>query len=185
MTRSAGLRAVLLLMLCLSGNARAQSTWSGFANVEVHGTLLNGTPGAPLLDINSGWAVRGGVRRGSWGTFLQVEQSLWRGTEYGAHMVPGALNLGIGSELRFANGLVRSSLALGPSLLLFDTQLDKAGHIGVFLDARPLGLRWRLSPHFTLGLDPLSFAIVAPVLSGIPLVRVQYRTTLVMEFDFP
>ncbi|WNG57573.1 hypothetical protein F0U59_24530 [Archangium gephyra] len=185
MTRSTGLRAVLLLMLCLSGTARAQSTWSSFAHVEVHGTLLNGAPGAPLLDINSGWAVRGGVRRGGWGSFLQVEQSLWRGTEYGAHMVPGALNLGIGSELRFANGLVRSSLTLGPSLLLFDTQLDKAGHLGVFLDARPLGLRWRLSPHFTLGVDPLSFAIVAPVLSGIPLVRVQYRTTLLMEFDFP
>lgn len=185
MTRTTGPRAVLLLLLCLSGAANAQSSWSRYADVEVHGTLLNGTPSAPLLGVNSGWAVRGGVLHSGWGAFLQVEQSLWQGTEYGARMVPGALSLGVGGELRFADGLVRSSLAVGPSLLLFDTQIDKAGHVGVFLDVRPLGLRWPLGRHVTLGLDPLSFAIVAPVLSGIPLVRVQYRTTLGMEFHFP
>jgi hypothetical protein len=175
--------ALVLSLLCAAGAARAQPSWRRHVDVAFHGALLNSAAQSPLLGIHMGWAVSTGVLLGDWGAFLQLEQSLWRGTEYGATVVPGTLNLGLGSEWRFANGLIRSSVTLGPSLLLFDTRIDKAGHLGVFLEARPLGLRWRLGPRFTLGLDPLSLAIVAPVLTGIPLVRVQYRTTLALEFD--
>jgi hypothetical protein len=50
-----------------------------------------------------------------------------------------------------------------------------------FLDFRPVGVRWRVGPKVTLGLEPLHFALVAPVLTGIPLLDVQYRTTVYLE----
>ena len=66
----------------------------------------------------------------------------------------------------------------------FNTQLDSAGGVGMFLDLRPIGIKWDVKRHFRLGLDPLSFAMVAPVLDGIPLVQIQYRTTFWMEGRF-
>jgi hypothetical protein len=171
--------------VCFSGLAHASSEWRRHVAVEGYGSLLSGAERSPLLGLNAGWIVRGGASSGKWGGFLHVEQNLWLGTEYGTGVVPGALNLGVGGELRFADGLMRSSLAAGPSVLLFDTQLDKAGKVGAFFEIRPLGLRWELSRVLVLGFDPLSFAVVAPVLSGIPLVRAQYRSALLLEVALP
>ncbi|WPB79610.1 hypothetical protein KYC5002_10695 [Archangium violaceum] len=179
------LAPVLGALFSFSGLAHASSGWHGHLAVEGYGSLLSGSESSPLLGLNAGWAVRAGASSGRWGAFLHVEQNLWRGTEYGATTVPGALNVGLGAELRFADGRIRSSATLGPSLLLFDTPLDEAGKVGVFAELRPLGLRWAVSRHLQLGLDPLSFAVAAPVLSGIPLVRVQYRTTLSLEVLLP
>ncbi len=183
-------RSILLSLaiggaLCFSGPAQASPEWRRHVAVEGYGSLLSGAERSPLLGPNAGWIVRAGASSGKWGGYLHVEQNLWLGTEYGAAVVPGALNLGVGAEIRFADGLIRSSLAAGPSVLLFDTQLDAAGKVGVFFELRPLGLRWELSRHLRLGLDPLSLAVVAPVLSGIPLVRAQYRSAVLLEVVLP
>ncbi len=171
--------------LCFSRLAHASPPeWRGHVAVEGFGSLLSDADESPLLGVNAGWIVRAAASSGDWGGFLHVEQNLWRGTEYGSGLVPGALNFGVGGEHRFADGLLRSSLAVGPSVLLFDTQLDRAGKVGVFFEVRPLGLRWELSRYLRLGFDPLSFAVVAPVLSGIPLVRAQYRSSLALEVVF-
>lgn len=172
----------LLLLLLVSTCARAERLVT--LDVESHGTFFNTGSGVPLIGFNFGWAVRGGARFGAWGAFVHAEQSLWQGTEYAAHVVPGTFNAALGAEHRFARGLVRSSLALGVSVLLFDTPIDRRGTAGLFVDVRPLGLRWQLDRNFGIGVDPISLAIAAPVLSGIPLVRVQFRTTLVLEVTF-
>ena len=79
---------------------------------------------------------------------------------------------------------MRTSLALGTSILAFDTVLDDAGEVGLFIDFRPVGLRWAVHRLLAVGLDPISFAVVAPALGGIPLIYTQYRTELYLEMAF-
>lgn len=153
-----------------------------YAQFEGHLSLLSDLVGRSLLAGTFGYAGRGGWRFGPWGVFVQVEHNLWVTSELEQDVVTGALNVGVGGELVYADGFVRTSLALGPSVLVFDTALDEAGSTGVFLDLRPVGLRWALDPQWTLGFDPLGFSLVAPVLEGIPLVQVTYRTGLYLEW---
>ena len=42
-------------------------------------------------------------------------------------------------------------------------------------------LSFRYNDHVALQLDPLSFAMVAPVLGGIPLIQLEYRTSFTTE----
>lgn len=163
--------------------------WSGaHAGAEVHASLLTDATDKALLSGTYGWALRGGWRfprpTGAWGLFLHLEQNLWLASELGTEVVEGAFQIGVGGELIYADGFVRTALAAGPSILAFDTALDPAGTMGFFLDLRPVGLRWSAGTNLVLGLDPISFAMVAPVLSGIPLVNVEYRSTFTGEWTF-
>jgi len=155
-----------------------------FAVVEVHASLLSDVTDWSTLAGTFGYAFKGGYRWSSWGVFVQLEHNLWLSTEMGNDVVDGAVNIGIGGEFVYADGFVRTSLTLGPSILAFDTILDKAGTTGIFLDVRPVGLRWAVHEYLVIGLDPISFSIVAPVLGGIPLVNIQYRTTVYLEGAF-
>lgn len=152
--------------------------------VEGHGALLSGAQRQPLVDPSLGWGVRLGLgARDGWGVFAQLEQNIWIPTQ-SLTPFPGVLNAGLGVERRFAGGLMRSSLAVGTSTLLFDTALDQVGDTGLYLDVRPLGLRWSPARDLVIGFDPLSLVVAAPVMTGLPLVRVQYRTTLSTEVRF-
>jgi hypothetical protein len=155
-----------------------------FAVVETHASLLSDVTDWSALAGTFGYAFKGGYRWSGWGVFLQLEHNLWLSTEMGKEVVDGAVNIGIGGEFVYADGFVRTSLALGPSILAFDTILDQAGTTGIFLDVRPVGLRWAVHEYLVIGLDPVSFAMVAPVLGGIPLVNIQYRTTVYLEGAF-
>ena len=96
----------------------------------------------------------------------------------------GALNIGLGAEYRFLNDRVRTGMALGVSRLMFQTALDEKGSKGVFLELIPLGIRWPLEGDWTIRFDPVSISVVAPVLSGIPLILLQYRHTAAVEWSF-
>lgn len=85
-------------------------------------------------------------------------------------------NVGIGGEYRFAHDFLSTSIALGPSILLFETPLDDAGQVGIFVDVRPTALRFRPIDSwefFVLKFEPLTFTVVMPVLTGIPLVQIE------------
>jgi hypothetical protein len=153
-----------------------------FAAVEVHGSLLSDVPNRSLATATAGYGARAGVRGTRWGAFLQLEQNAWRGMEAAKGFDAGALNIALGGELHFADGRCRTALGLGTSTLLFRTVLDAPGTTGLFVDVRPVGLRWELPRGFTLQFDPLTVAIVAPVLGGIPLVQLEYRTLLSVEW---
>jgi hypothetical protein len=172
------LSGAALLGLILATEA---SAWHGRVALEGHGALLNSGARGPLANVNFGYGLRGGLEQERWGLFAHVEQSAWLGTELGGGVVPGVLNIGVGVEHRFAGGLIRSSVTVGPSVLLFATALDPAGSVGVFIDLRPLGLRWALDSRLTLGFDPLNVALLAPVLTGFPLLRTQFRSAVVIE----
>ncbi len=55
----------------------------------------------------------------------------------------GVLNAGIGGEYLYANGFVKTAVALGPSILITGTDLDEVGQTGFFFEIRPAGLRWQ------------------------------------------
>ena len=156
----------------------------GFVQFEGHLSALSDATDRALLAGTFGVAARAGWRWSDWGAFFQLEHNMWLSTELTQEVVQGAVNIGIGAEYTFAEGFCRTSLSVGPSILAFDTVLDDAGAIGFFLDARLLGLRWTPHERIVLGLDPIAFAIVAPVLDGIPLVNVEYKTVLYVETAF-
>ncbi len=170
----------LLLLLALPAQAQHQ----GFVAAEGHASILSDAKDTSTLASTFGWQLRGGWRWGRWGGFVQVEQNMWLSSEVSSELVDGAWNVGVGGELLSADGFVRTAIAAGPSILAFDTTLDGAGSTGFFLDARPVGLRWRPHPELVLGMDPITFAAVAPVLDGIPLARLQYRSVFYGEFGF-
>ena len=49
---------------------------------------------------------------------------------------------------------------------------------------RPLGYAWPLGHDLTVGVVPLSLTLSVPVLTGIPLVSIQFRTTVFAERAF-
>jgi hypothetical protein len=182
---------LFVLLVASNGNASEPKSptkkvgLSGpFVSVEGHASILSNVANWSFLAGSFGYGVRGGYRFKNIGVFAQFEHNLWVATEFDREVVQGAFNIGIGGEVIYANGFVRTSLAIGPSILAFDTYLDEAGTTGIFVDFRPVGLRWPVHKYLIVGLDPITFAFVAPVLGGIPLMYTQYRTMLYLEAVF-
>lgn len=155
--------------------------WRFVGAVSLHGSLLSSVAGRSTLDLTYGAALRAGVRRGSNQLTFVVDYSGWQSLEDRSVITFGALNLAAEYTRTFFGDVVAMSLAAGPSILLTDSILDDAGSVGLYIELRPAGFRWRFK-HVNIGLDPLSFTVVAPVLGALPLVRVQYRTTVSVEF---
>ncbi|HNU68819.1 MAG TPA: hypothetical protein PKG82_06675 [Myxococcota bacterium] len=153
-----------------------------FVVVDVHASLLSDAEDRKPLGDSFGYAVKAGWRFGRLGVFASFEHNLWIRSELKSGVSAGVANIGIGLEVNYLHGYARTSLAIGPSVLLFDTGIDQAGSTGFFMDLRPIGLRWPITRFFALTLDPISFALVAPALDRVPLVTVQFRTTVGFEF---
>jgi hypothetical protein len=155
-----------------------------FAQFELHGSVLNDAPERSFLNGAFGYGFKGGYRYRGLGAFAFVEHDLWLASEMEMKVVNGVFNYGLGLDLIHGAGYVRSALALGLSTLVYDTALDKAGTTGLFVDVHPVGLRFAIHDRLVLGFDPLTFTLVAPQLSGIPLVKIEYRTTVYAEALF-
>ena len=189
-----GLALTLLSVCAFTGTARADDElvalredgrlYGWFAAVGAHASILSDTRDRGLLSGRFGYGARGGYRHAGYGGFLAVEHNMWLTTENDIEVVQGAVNIGFGFEATYARGFVRTSFSVGPSILAFDTALDDAGTTGVFFDLHPVGLRWTVHKNLVIGLDPIGFALIMPVLDGIPLIDVQYRTDLYLEGVF-
>jgi hypothetical protein len=158
---------------------------------------LQADVGATLLQrratATSGWRVANAAAIGAsfghrWGlldAFLRGEADHWsEAREDGSRDQVMALNVGPGVGLTYAKDRIRSSLAAGLSVLVVPTDIDPSGSLGVFLDLRPIVVRWPLYARTWIGVCPLSFSLTAPVLTGIPLVQVEYRTSIQGEWAF-
>ena len=155
-----------------------------FVRLELHYSILTELADRSDLVPAFGYGFKGGYRWGFVGAFLQFEQDFWIATEFDVRVTQGAYNIAVGVDFTYFEGRAHSSIAFGPSILAFDTPLDNRGSVGWFLDLRPIGVQWDVHRFVRLGLDPLSFAIVAPSLDGVPLVQVEYRTTFYLETPF-
>lgn len=155
------------------------------AGIEGHFSLLSDAPERSFINVTSGYALHGGYRFGRWGVLAQVERNYWLPTELSNDLKPGALNIGVGVEWFAVQDRVRVSVTAGPSILWFDTALDTKGSVGLFVDLRPAGLRWSFPHQVALVFDPLSLAIVAPVLGSPGILQLEYRTVLGVEMVLP
>lgn len=92
------------------------------------------------------------------------------------------LDLGVTGHLNLLDAHARSALGFGPSILLRGADVDSLTSApGLFVDLRPLGVRFPLGARTALVLDPLGVLVLAPRLSATPLVDVQFNTTLSVE----
>jgi hypothetical protein len=117
--------------------------------------------------------------------FFQGELNGWRDRrDDGSIDLTLALNLGVGLGLDHAGGHLRSTVVGGTSLLLLPDDVDSAPSAGLFVDLRPVAFLWPVGSSLDVGLVPLSLVVALPVLTGIPLVSLQYRTTVFLEAGF-
>jgi hypothetical protein len=153
----------------------------GFGAAEAGGSWVTAAVDRSAHSLTGHYGVRAGVRVRQWGVALRLEQTFWRTPERARVFVQSAINLAVGVDHLYAAGRLRSGVDVGVSVLARDNAIDAAGKTGLFLDVRPVGVRWRLGELVTVGFEPLHLALVAPVLRGIPLLDVQFRSTLYVE----
>ena len=155
-----------------------------YVALEINTSSLSDLDDQPMVAGTFAYHLRAGYRWKRFGAFVMAEHSLWRRSDLDNVVTAGVVNLALGGEALYAGGLVRSSLALGTSILAFDAVLDPAGTAGVFIDIRPIGLRWAFHEHMAFGFDPVSLTIANPVIHEPRIVRVLYRSSIWIEAWF-
>lgn len=154
-----------------------------FGGVEMGSALLTATVDGSLRSTTGTLGLRGGYRTSEWGYYLTLEESIWQTQAKGNDThVEVATNFGAGFEAFHFGGAARTAFTLGLSLLSRGNEINDAGELGFYFDVRPVAVRWALTEELTLTADPVHMVVMLPVLSGIPLVEVQYRTTIAIEF---
>ncbi len=180
--RSLSRSGAALLLSLLAGRAAA-GPWSG--QVDLASTLLSRPKGSLQLARAQALGVAISRQSGDLRLFLRAEANGWRDPrDDGSHDFTLTANIGLGLDFSYAGGRLRSGLAAGTSLLLVPDDVDQAPQAGLFVDLRPLAILWPLAPDLHIGLVPLSLVVALPVLTGIPLVCLQYRTTVLLERPF-
>ncbi len=127
--------------------------------------------------------VAAGRRFTRWGVFAAVELDQTFDFTLDTRRLD-VMTFGLGGEFLNFIGHVRSSLTLGATVLLSETEIDEAGEVGWFIDLRPGALRWGFGDNLTLEFSPLTFDVIAPVIEGIPLLVFSYMTGVGVEWSF-
>jgi MYXO-CTERM domain-containing protein len=119
-----------------------------------------------------------------WTFGLDGEWNPWI-TINNARVGNGVINLYGTAMLRFPLAYesfnLRAGLSLGTSYLLMNLYGAPSGSLGLYAGVSPAGLEWKLSRTFVLVVNPLSFSLPVPQLSGVPLTYPQYRTSVALE----
>ena len=174
----------MLTMLIVQDRAFANEK-QYFVSGDIGFSIFGETGNRENLFRSLSQATRGGLRWGQWGVYAHVEPVGWVAAEgIDSETWTSALNLGFGGEYLYADGYLKTSLTVGPSIMLKGTKIDQPGDTGFFIDIRPAGFRWSLSGALIVGLEPLALSVTAPALGGIPLVEFAYRTNLSIEYMF-
>ncbi|MEM9068282.1 MAG: hypothetical protein AAGE52_07235 [Myxococcota bacterium] len=172
---------------------RALADASTRANVRTDGLVLGLDFGSAFLTATADGSSRSlslqygfhiGYRYNDWTILFYAEHGLWRAPELGGQAWQHAANIGIGFERFYVSAFLRTMLIAGTSILLRSNDLDDRGEVGIFVDLRPLGIHWQFSDRGAFVLDLLHFAFVAPVLTGIPLADIQFRSSVGVEARF-
>jgi hypothetical protein len=154
---------------------------SGYAQLEAFGSLLNDAVGGSNITASLGYCGRAGWRRGMIGFFAEFSRDHWLMTEVGTELTQGVLGLGVGAEMLFADGRLRTSAAGGSSTLLFDTAFHDKGTTGFYIDLRPVSLRFQAAAWLVIEIAPIGFTLVSPANGELAIRRIEYRTTFTLE----
>ncbi len=177
---------VLLALICHSTRGVAHDVTvppdhTLYIQIEQFAAFFNDDAENSNIAGGFGYAGRLGWRNKKWGVFAQFERDFWMISEVDLDLVNGVLNFAAGAERLSFKDRVRSSIAFGTSTLMFDTVFDEAGTTGLFLDLRPISLRWPVSRKVTLEVSPISVTLLAPVLGNPGIRKIEYRTVLTVE----
>jgi hypothetical protein len=154
---------------------------SGYAQLEAFGSLLNDAVGGSNITASAGYCGRAGWRRGMIGFFAEFSRDHWLMTEVGTELKQGVLGLGVGAEMLFADGRLRTSAAGGSSTLLFDTAFHDKGTTGFYIDLRPVSLRFHPASWLVVEVTPIGFTLESPANGELAIRRIEYRTTFTLE----
>lgn len=101
------------------------------------------------------------------------------------HFRPGVFNFYFSGVFRLPlenqSFNLRTSISLGVSTMLMDLYGAPRGSTGVYGAVSPLALEWKMARVPYLVIAPLSIALPAPQLNGVPFVYAQYRFTIGVE----
>lgn len=177
---------VLLALICHSTKGAAHEVTipkdrTLYIQIEYFAAFFNDDAENSNIAGGIGYAGRLGWRAKKWGVFAQFERDFWMVSEVDLDLVNGVLNFAAGAERLSFKDRVRSSIAFGTSTLMFDTVFDEAGTTGLFLEVRPISLRWPVARKVTLEVSPLSVTLLAPVLKEPGIRKIEYRTVLTLE----
>ncbi|HXU60705.1 MAG TPA: hypothetical protein VN962_03330 [Polyangia bacterium] len=138
---------------------------------------------------NAAWDVGAGLRYDLTKAVTigaDAELNPWFSVDSG-HQVLGATNV-------YAVGIyrldvrdyleARFTLAVGISVLNFDTFAARSGSVGPYVAVSPLGIAIRAGSHVRFILDPGEIAIPIPQTTGIPLVYRQHRFSFGVQTNF-
>jgi len=138
---------------------------------------------------NAAWDVGAGLRYDLTKAVTvgaDAELNPWFSVDSG-HQVLGATNV-------YAVGIyrldvrdyleARFTLAVGISVLNFDTFAARSGSVGPYFAVSPLGIAIRAGSHVRFILDPGEIAIPIPQTTGIPLVYRQHRFSFGVQTNF-
>jgi len=117
---------------------------------------------------------------------LDVEFNPWFDL-LSASLAPGVINAYASGTWRWLDTgtvVLRSTLKVGTSVLLFDVVGAQAGSVGVFVGASLLGVSLQLKPGLQLLIDPVEVALAVPSLKGVPFAMRQYRISVGLEQRF-
>lgn len=140
--------------------------------------------GGSLLEPSLHTALEAGLRIGAPRLLLRAEWNPWITLqEPGANANRGVANLALGAEFFFFEERMRTAVFLGASTLLFQSAFDPPGTFGPMLGVVPASFRKQLTDRLFFRFDPLSLFILMPSLGSIPLVVIQYRHGVALEFS--
>ncbi|HEY6078979.1 MAG TPA: hypothetical protein VIW29_09265 [Polyangiaceae bacterium] len=85
-------------------------------------------------------------------------------------------------QQKWADVNIRSQLALGASMLLFDLVGADQYSMGPYIGLSFLGVEWKAARGLYVTFDPTYIAIPIPNVVGVPFMYAQYRFTVGLEF---
>lgn len=139
-----------------------------------------GSPGTVHYSGSVGYDF-GNVRVG-----LLGEHSIWilENVTESDTFFDSVLNIGLVTSIEYFDDRAFTSIAAGPSILLFDTVTTDAGEVGIFGHLTPIGFRLPLIGALGLNVRPLNLTMSAPILTSIPLFRIAFNSDVGLEYTF-
>lgn len=180
------IRAALIgvILACAAGCAAPGMQREGWLFQVEHGqSLVSEEAGEPKLLRGFSLAGRAHYQAGRWGIGFANEYNLFRVRDVsGKWDALAAGHYGLDLSVLSADGYVRSALSGGLAVLLEGTDIDEPGAIGFYADARPMVIRMKVGRELLLAAAPISALISVPDPRGIPLVDIQFRGVIALEF---
>lgn len=187
-------RVAALIVVAVSSSASAQPEATDpprwFVDVQIHSTFLSALLDEEPLQMSYGVSGRVVRRNSRVGWYLSLDTTWWPSLQLDTDSeeevfdgaAQGIVALTAGIEHPYFGDRMRFLFDAGLSLMLRDTRLDDRGRVGTLASFRPVGIRVPFGDRRALVIDPLSFTLLLPDLTGIPLLLFQFRTVISVEF---